>query len=50
LSGTIASGPGSPWPAELKARGYPIRWIEDGERILPYDVREVMTINARTAF
>jgi hypothetical protein len=41
---TIECLPGNPWVQELKERGFPITWIEDGQRILPHEVREEMTI------
>jgi hypothetical protein len=43
---TIECLPGNPWVQELKERGFPITWIEDGQRNLPHEVREEMTINA----
>jgi hypothetical protein len=37
--------PSSPWP-ELRERGYSLQWIEDGQRILPREYREEMTVNS----
>jgi hypothetical protein len=30
----------SPWVQELKDRGFPIRWVEDGQRIIPNAIIE----------
>jgi hypothetical protein len=38
--------PDSPWPAELRERGFPLQEIEGGQRILPHAVRVEMTKNA----
>jgi hypothetical protein len=42
--------PGNTWGQELKERGFPIKWIEDGQRIVPYATREEMTLNADGSF
>ena len=42
----IETLPNDPWPGELKARGFPIRWLENGTRTVPYATREEMTQNA----
>src|SRR5262245_36412912 len=38
--------PVSPWPQELRGRGFPLEEIEGGQRILPHAVRVEMTKNA----
>jgi hypothetical protein len=38
--------PGCDWPEELKEGGYPIQWLEEGRRIIPYAYEEPMVQNA----
>ena len=43
---TIETLPGNDWVDELKARGFPIRWLEYGTRVVPYAYCEAMVQNA----
>jgi hypothetical protein len=36
----------SQWAEELKKRGFPIEWLEEGQRIVPYATRQEVTINS----
>jgi hypothetical protein len=38
--------PGNDWPDELKTRGFPIRWLEEGRRVIPFAYNESMIQNA----
>jgi hypothetical protein len=38
--------PGNDWPEELKSRGYPIEWLEEGRRVVPFAYEEPMVQNA----
>jgi hypothetical protein len=44
---TLETTPGSPWPAELRERGFPIERDDprDGERILGCGIRETVHVN-----
>jgi hypothetical protein len=44
---TLETTSGSPWPAELRKRGFPLEADDprDGERILGHGVREVVHVN-----
>jgi hypothetical protein len=44
---TLEVTPGSPWPAELRDRGFPLERDDprDGERILGHGVRETVMVN-----
>jgi hypothetical protein len=42
---TLETTPGSPWPAELKERGFSIVRDGDGQRILGHGVREIVHVN-----
>ena len=42
----IEALPESSWPEELRDRGYPIKWLEEGQRVVPYATRQEMTLNA----
>jgi hypothetical protein len=37
--------PGSPWPAMLRERGFPLEGDGEGQRIVPHAIREVVHVN-----
>jgi hypothetical protein len=43
---TIEALPGNDWIEELKERGFPIKWLETGSRVVPYAYSEPMMQNA----
>jgi hypothetical protein len=44
---TLETTPGSPWPAELRERAFPLERDDprDGERVIGHGVREVVHVN-----
>jgi hypothetical protein len=37
---------GCDWPDILKERGYPIKWLKEGQRVIPFAYQEPMVQNA----